>query len=192
MLTADEIGRAISGSIKLLNRDAEGYEGFEISIPAFWRSFAAAVLTAPAFVTALAFDRKQLGLPAEEGLFADGWLVAREAVTAGLAWMAFPLAMIWVVRRLGLGRRYIGYIIAYNWSAVITATIFALPTALYVLGLATYGLSIVYAVAFGVIVAQYRWFLAKTSLGISGGLAGLIVCADFGINGLIGAIVGLA
>lgn len=192
MLTADEIGRAISGSLKLLNRNAEGYEGFEVSIPAFWRSFAAMVLTAPAFVTALAFDRMQLGLPAEAGLFADGWVVAREGLVAGLAWIVFPLLMIGVVRRLGLGSRYVGYIIAYNWSAVITTAIFALPTALYVLGLATYGLSILYAVAFGIIVAQYRWFLAKTSLGISGGLAALIVAADFCVNGLIGAAVGIA
>jgi hypothetical protein len=192
MLSADEVGRALSGSLKLLNRDAEGYEGFEVSIAAFWRSFLAVVLTAPAFVTTLAFDRKQLGLPMEDGLFAETWLVARELAVAGLAWIAFPLAMVWVVRRLGLGNRYVGYIIAYNWSAVITTAIFALPTALYVLGLATHGLSLLYAFAFGIIVAQYRWFLARTSLGVSGSLAALLVGVDFGLNGLIGVAVGLA
>src|SRR6478735_5509640 len=71
LITADEIARSLSGSLKLLNRDEEGLKAFEISIPAFWRSFGAILLTAPAFVVALADGRVEQGLPSEAGLFSS-------------------------------------------------------------------------------------------------------------------------
>ncbi len=82
--------------------------------------------------------------------------------------------MIWVVRALGLGHRYVRFVIAYNWSAVFASAILAVPTAMYVTGLASYALSTLFAVAFGIIVFRLRWFLAKAALGVSGGLAAMI------------------
>lgn len=187
ILTADEVGRSLSGSIKLLNRDPEGLSAFDTSISAFWHSFAAIVLTAPAFVVALAEDRAALGLPLEAGLFADTWLVGYEIVGLVLGWIAFPLAMIAVVHRLSLGHRYIRFVIAYNWSAVLAATIFAIPNFLLLIGFATPGLSALFAFGFAIIVAQYRWFIAKSALGVSGFVASGLVMLDFGLNCSISA-----
>lgn len=192
MLTADEIGRSLSGTFKLLNRDAEGITAFEVSIAAFWRSFAAILLTAPAFVVALAEDRVELGLPLQDGLFASPEIVAHEALLALAGWIAFPLAMIAVARRLGLGHRYVGYVIAWNWSAVLAASAFAIPAALHVLGWATDELAVLFAFAFAVVLLHFRWFLAKTALGVSGGVALLLVLIDLSVNELVaGAITSL-
>lgn len=190
MLTADEVGRSLSGSIKLLNRDAAGIASFEVSVGAFWRSFAAILLTAPAFVVALAEDRVEQGLPLEDGLFASPSLVAHEALIALAGWIAFPLAMIAVARRLNLHARYVGYIIAWNWSAVLASFVLAVPAALHVLGLATDGLSLLFAFAFSLVLLHYRWFLAKTALGVSGGLAALLVILDLSLNELVAGAIG--
>lgn len=182
ILTADEVARSLSGSLKLLNRNPEGLSDFEVSYEAFWRSFAAIVLAAPAFVVSLAEERDRLGLDPHDGLFANGWLVGYELVLLVLGWIAFPLAMIFVARALSLGRRYVRFIIAYNWSAVLAATIFAVPNAMLLVGAATPGLSTLFAFAFGIIVAQYRWFMAKEALGVTGAVASGIVLLDFGLD----------
>ncbi len=188
MLSADEVGRSLSGSLQLLNRDAQGLRRFSVSIEAFWRSFGAVVLTAPAFVTALAADRLRLGLPLQEGLFADPGLVTLRLVLAGAAWIAFPLLMMLVARRLGLGHRYIGFVIAYNWSAVFASAVLAFPTAMYVTGLASSAQSTLFAFAFAIIVFRLRWFLAKIALGISGRLAAVVATADLALYALFGAL----
>lgn len=188
MLSADEVGRSLSGSMQLLNRDADGLYRFPVSVEAFWRSFGAVVLTAPAFVTALAADRLRLGLPLEEGLFADAGLVTVRLVLAGMAWIAFPILMIAVVRRLNLGHRYVRFVIAYNWSAVFASAVLAFPTAMYVTGMASYALSTLFVIAFAAIVFRLRWFLAKAALGVSGSLAAMIAAADLALYGAFAAL----
>src|SRR3954453_7438197 len=98
ILTADEVSRSIAGSLKLLNRNEEGLRAFEVSIPAFWRSFAAILLTAPAFVAALAEVRVERGLPTAAGLVSSPGLVLPEAALFRAGWIAFPLAMIAILR----------------------------------------------------------------------------------------------
>ncbi|MCP8940978.1 hypothetical protein NK718_20835 [Alsobacter sp. SYSU M60028] len=189
LLTADEVGRSLAGSLKLMNRDPAGLKAFDVSVEAFWRSFAAILLTAPAFVVSLARDRAELGLPPQDGLFADPWVVALQAGALGLAWVAFPVAMILVARRLGLGRRYAGFVIAYNWSAVLAALIFAVPDALLLVGAATPGLAALFALAFGIIIAHYRWFLARAALGVTSLAACGIVMLDFGLNYAVASVL---
>lgn len=185
LLTADEVGRSLSGSLKLLNRNSEGLGHFEVSVDAFWRSFAAILLTAPAFVVSLAEDRLDVGLPAEAGLFSAPDLVLHEAALLLGCWLAFPLVMIGVVQMLGLGHRYVQYVIAWNWSAVIAATLLAVPSAMHVLGLATSGLTLLFGIAFAIIIVQYRWFVAKAALGVSSGVAALLVLLDVSLSGIV-------
>jgi hypothetical protein len=187
--TADEVSRSIAGSLKLINRNPDGLSAFEVSIPAFWRSFAAILLTAPAFVVALAEDRGPAGLPTDAGLFSSPALILHEAALAVACWVAFPLAMIGIVRLLDLGHRYVGYVIAWNWSAVVAATILAVPRALHVIGWATPGLAMLFAAGFGIILLQYRWFMTKAALGVSGGLAAALVIVDVALNGAVASAV---
>ena len=187
--SAEEIGRSLGGALRLMNRDAEGLDAFEVSLAAYWRSFAAIVLTAPAFVVALADHRIRSGLPPEAGLFSDPGLVAVSVVEALVTWVAFPLAMIAIVRPLGLGHRYIGYVVAYNWSAVVAAFVFAVPTAMRVLGLVPGSLAMVFAFFFGILIVHWRWFIAKAALGVSGGLAAVMVAIDVAIAGALSMVI---
>ena len=182
ILTADEVVRSLKGSFRLIQREADGFRAFDVSIAGFWRSFAAIVLTFPAFVALLAERRLDAGL------------VLREGLVFVACWIGFPLVMVGFVRLMGLERRYVGYVVAYNWSTVIAAFVLAFPAALHVFGLATPALAAFYTAAFGIIVVQYRWFLARTALCITSGLAGLVVGLDLLVNVAItwgvGALLG--
>ncbi len=187
--SADEIGRSLSGSLKLVNKDAGGLDQFEVSLDGFWHSFAAILLTAPAFIVALAEHRLRSGLALEAGLFSDIGLVFSEIGGAILCWIAFPLALVAVLRPLGLGHRYLAYVVAYNWSAVVAAFVLAVPQAMHVLGLVPTGLSLLFGVAFGIIIVHTRWFIAKAALGVSGGMAALMVGLDLSLSGALAALL---
>ncbi len=182
MLTADEVIRSLQGSLRLFRREPEGLDAFDFSVEGYWRSFAAILLAMPALVVALAEARVRNGvfLP-DTGLFDDANLVLGEGIIFLSGWILFPLLMIGFVRLMGLGQNYAAYAVAYNWSAAVTAALYAIPKLLYVLGLATPGLATFYAFALAPIVLQYRWFLTRTTLGVSDGLAALLVGADLTI-----------
>jgi hypothetical protein len=183
ILTADEVVRALKGSFRLLRREHDGFRAFDTSFEGFWRSFAAMILTLPAFIVLLAERRLEAGLVlADSGLFDDTALVAREALVFVVPWIAFPLVMIGFVRIMHLEQRYVGYIVAYNWSGVIASVVFAGPAMLHVLGLATAAHAIFYTFASCIILVQYRWFLARAALGVSGGLAAAIVAIDITVD----------
>jgi hypothetical protein len=183
ILTADEVVRSLKGSLRLLQRQPDGIRAFDTSFEGFWRSFAAILLTAPAFIVLLAEQRLNAGLLVPgSGLLDDGALAAREAFVFVAPWIAFPLVMIGFARLMGLERRYVGYMVAYNWSGVIAAGVLAGPALLHVLGLATPGLATFYTLTFGIILLQYRWFLARAVLGVGGGLAALLVAVDIGLD----------
>ena len=189
MLKADEVAHHLAGSLRLLNKDSAGLERFAVSIDAFWRSFLAVTLTAPAFILVIASDRVRLGLPLQDGLFSEPGIVAVRLVAACIAWLAFPLLMIGVCRALGLGHRYVGYIIVYNWSAVITTSVLAVPSGAFALGWVPGELVALFAVGFAAVIFHYRWFVARTALGVSGGLAALLAFGDLGLVTVVEAAV---
>ncbi|HEX2653596.1 MAG TPA: hypothetical protein VHN11_08095, partial [Xanthobacteraceae bacterium] len=179
LLSADEILRSLKGSLRLLQRQADGFRAFDTSVEGVWRSFSAIILTTPAFLVILADQRLQLGADrAVAGLFGDPGLVIRETIIYIVSWIAFPLVMIGFVNLMGLGKRYASYIVAYNWSGVIVSLTLSLPTTLRVLGLAQVEHAAFFTAMLTVVLLQYRWFLARTALGITEGLAIAVVALD--------------
>lgn len=177
LLTADEVERSLKGSLRLLQREADGFLALDTSLEGFRRSFAAILLTGPAFIAALADTRLGLGLPVA-GLFGDIGLVLREGAIYVVAWFTFPLLMVGFTRLMQLEDAFGGYVVAYNWSNVIAAAMLGLPAALHALGLATTAHAIIYSAAFLVVLVHYRWFLARTALRVSGGVAAVVVLAE--------------
>jgi len=60
MVTADEVGRSLRGTVDLLNQRVEGLQAFDFSETSFWRSFSAVLLTLPAYVVSLSLERQRL------------------------------------------------------------------------------------------------------------------------------------
>src|SRR5215210_909436 len=174
IVTADDVTRSLRGTAALLNRRPDGLRSF--SEAGFWHSFGAIVLTLPAFVVTLALERRRLGLALPgRSLVDDNGLLALVALAHIAAFLALPVAMVWIVRRLELQRRYVPFVIVTNWISVVGLTVLSVPAVLLLLGWATPSLSVLFAIGFGAVMVRLQWFATKLTLGISGGIAGAIV-----------------
>ncbi len=186
LLFADDATRSLRGAWDLLQRRAEGVNGFDFSADGFWRSFGAIAVSSPAFVALVAGERANLGL-AEPGssLFAQPTPIWRALVDFICIWAAPLLTGLALARLLDLRERLVAFIIALNWSGAMAAGFLALPALLYAGGLAPRGLAAVYVVTAAALVANLQWFAAKTVLNISGGVAVVFVLGQAGLAALL-------
>ncbi len=190
IVTADDVARSVRGTVELMNRRIEGVKAFDMSEAGFWRSFGAIWLTLPAFVVLLALERHRLGLLAEGAPLLDlSRLTAVVALGHVAAFLAMPLAMIGIARRLGLSSRYVPFVIVTNWIVAIEFVALAVPGSMLLVGWATPGLAAFFALCFLVIVLRIHWFAAKATLGVSGAIAAGIAVFGLGLNLAIAGVV---
>jgi hypothetical protein len=171
--------RALRGAWRLAAGDRTALALFDDSVGGFWRSFRAALIIAPAQALLLAL--KYAGEPP-----AAGWprIAAVELIAYAMSWLAFPVAMELVCRLLDRERAWRGYIVVYNWAAVLQIAVFvpavllaaALPGALTSLLLLVIWLA----------VMIYTWLIARIALAVHPLSAAAIVVLDFALTYLIG------
>ncbi|WP_375459646.1 hypothetical protein [uncultured Enterovirga sp.] len=174
MVSADEFSRSFRGISAFLNWRADGLRLFEISLPSFERSFAAIALTLPAYVVELALARRDQRLLPGGALFGDMGIVLLVACGHVLAFLALPVAMIFMARRLGLGHRYVPFVIVTNWLQVFASYALALPGALLVLGWEPPALTLLVTIAFTAVVLHVQWFATRVTLGVGAVLAAFV------------------
>ncbi len=190
IVTADDVSRSLRGAAELLARRREGVALFDLSEAGFWRSFGAIWLTLPALVVALALEHRRLGHGPGESLLADPALAGLVAFAHVAGFLALPLAMIGICRRLGLGRAYVPFVVVTNWLSALAALVLAVPGLLVLVGWATPGLALLYFLAFGAVVAHLMWFGARATLGVSAGLAAAVVGLDVALRAALGLATG--
>jgi hypothetical protein len=183
MLGPGEIARGLYGAWRLARLDVGGLSYFDLTIRGFWRSFLVAVLLAPFYAAIVALRHDPA---AGEDL---GVEIFASFIGYGLGWAAYPLAMVAVARALDLGRHYVPFIVAYNWSqAVIMAAL--LP--LVVLGaVGALPASLADFLMFLVLIASlaYLWFIARMALRASAAVASAVVALEFLVTYLLQALV---
>lgn len=178
----EDAAQSLRGSLELLQRQARGLARFDCSARGFWRSFAAIPLAIPAFVALVAANRAQEGLLTPGAfLFTDVGPVWRAAVDFACIWAAPILVAFWAASILDLRRRFAALVVAINWTGVIAAIFVAAPAVLFALGLATQAHAKLYAFAFLFVILHLQWFTTKHALGVSGGVAGVIITGQFAI-----------
>lgn len=183
IVTADEVNRSLKGSLDLLYSRSEGLKAFDMSERGFWRSFTAIGLALPAYIVSVALERLRLGvLQPDDPLLGSLSLDAVLAVGYLAGFLALPLAMIGIVRRLGLTDRYVPFVTVMNWISVIGLLTLSVPALLLLIGWATPALANLFAVAFAVLLLRMQWFATKATLGISGILAFGIVLLGLGLH----------
>ncbi len=164
-----EIVRSVQAAWFLARGDTRGLAGFDFSVDGFWKSFAAALVVAPAYALVLVDQYRYAGWPE------NTWGAAlAELVSFAVGWVAFPLAAIPLTRLLGLSGRYVPLIVANNWSAVIQV---ALYTAVVVFGaLLPAEMRTLALFTATIMVLVYQWFVIRTALATTGLTAfGLVV-----------------
>ena len=181
MVTGAEFSRAAYGAWRLALLDRRGLDCFDDTVEAYWKSFNAAVIVAPAY--ALLLILRLYEIEARAGLFT---IAIVETLAYVIGWVAFPLIMIYVCDRIGRSDRYLRYIVAHNWSNVIQVAVFFAVTILSK-GILGGGLEVLGFAATAAILF-YQWFIARTALEVSGGAAASIVGLDLVISILINLV----
>lgn len=170
-----EVFQSLYGAYRLAFLDQSGMGHFNLSVEGFWRSFFAAVLVAPGF--ALLVAQKLSVRPEPLDL---GWATLVQTLAYALSWAAFPLAAVVLTHLLGLSRHYVALIVALNWAAVVQVAVFLGTVAI---GLVVPGVleGLLLLVVTGAILF-YQWFVTRTALQTSGGVALMLVLVDLVLN----------
>ncbi|MGH6945155.1 MAG: hypothetical protein ACREH6_13165 [Geminicoccaceae bacterium] len=163
--------RSLYGACRLAVMDPSGMAHFNLTVEGFWRSFFAAVLVAPGY--ALLVAERMMDRPESLAL---GWVVLVETVAYALAWAIFPLAAIILTHWLGLARRYVPLVIAVNWAAVLQIVLFLVTIWLSLALPDSLGGLVVTAVT-GILLL-YQWYVVRTALQTTGGVALALVLVD--------------
>jgi hypothetical protein len=123
-IRVNEVAAALTGALRLARFDAGGVAYFDLRPEAFMRSFWPAVLVAPFFLLLLVIRHLDNG---SAGAFLHD--IAIEMLSYAIAWLAFPVVMAFLARPLDCERRYVPYIIVYNWCGAVQNAVY-LPIAL--------------------------------------------------------------
>ncbi|HWK44838.1 MAG TPA: hypothetical protein VNT30_08950 [Stellaceae bacterium] len=173
MVSVTEIGHALYGSYRLARADRRGLAYLDRSLAGCRRSFIAAVLTLPAFYLLLFLH---IG---DAELERSGWqqILLVETIGDAISWTAFPLAVLPMLRWLGIADRWPGFITAYNWASVLQMGIQLVTNSIAgLIGDPSIGALIV---MLGIIVALvYEWYVCKVALDITSLPATAIVLFD--------------
>jgi hypothetical protein len=173
----EEVLRSIFGAYRLACLDRAGMGFFNLSVDGFWRSFFAAVIVSPGY--ALLVTQELLARPEE---ISASWAFVVETLAYGVGWAAFPVVAIGLTHLLGLSRNYPAMIIAANWAAVIQIGVFLAAVGLGLLLPGLGGFTV--TVATGAILF-YQWFVIRTALDTTGGVAVALVLVDLLVNSAV-------
>jgi hypothetical protein len=181
-----EIERALQGAWLLARGETRGMGLFDLSVEGFWKSFAAALLAAPAYLLVLLEQYAVLGRP--EHLAGT---VAAEILAYACGWLAFPVAAAFLTRLLGLGGRYVPLVVASNWGAMLQIGLYTVVVLVSLILPGEPRTLLLLAATAAVLV--YQWFVIRTALETSGGIAFGFVVFDVllsvavtrGIDGLL-------
>ena len=187
----EEVLRSLYGAYLLARMDRSGMSHFDLSIDGFWRSFFAAVLVAPGYALLVAQKLMDRVEPVPEDRpsaiavqqYDLGWVLLVQTLAYLIGWAAFPLAAAVVTWALSLGRHYVPLVVASNWAAVIQIGLFLVALALSII-LPSPLAGLVLTVA-TMSILFYQWFVVRTALQSTGGIALALVLLDLLLNTVI-------
>jgi hypothetical protein len=183
MITLREIVSGLYGAFRLACLKRDGVHYFNTSLQGFWRSFFAALLVLPLYVILIALRFGEPGLTHDTFRY-----VSVELISYAVSWVAFPLAIQPFARQFEREENYLGFIVAYNWAAVLQS-VFYLPIAMLIVTQlipAPYD-SIISLLAISLIMV-YVWFIARVALDVPAGVAIAVVGFDIILSIVIRAL----
>ena len=175
-----EVIAALYGSWRLMRFDSGGMAWFDLSIAGFWRSFFAAVPVAPFYAIDVALELAERIEP-----YDPVWAIVVSIVAYAASWAAFPIVAIFITRLLGLSRRYVPLIIAYNWASVPQTLVYFPVTMISAAQLAPPALAEFLLLAAFLYILVYQWFVTLTALETTALTAAGIIIVQVLIDVLI-------
>jgi len=174
MTLGEEASRSLSGAWGLLRRDPAAPTAFNATLDGFWRSFFAAVLLLPLDLAYLALIGPPEG--AEQAAPGTRWIV--NILVYVIGWAAWPLIAFYMTRLMDCGDRLLGYIVAYNWSQLLTGP-FLIGTDVLGRAALPQEITIVANIAALAGVLFYEYIIARQMLAVPRGKAMVLVLTAF-------------
>jgi len=159
---------------------------FDRSLDGFWRSFRAAVISYPLYLVLLA-----MRVSMAEWQASGGWrIVMVETIGYVIAWVAFPLLMLNVVRWIGRAHRFFDFMVPYNWCQVPQSALFVVVGLVSAGGVLSNQASEAMDIAAAIATLVYEWFIARVALDTTGLVAVFVVLVDLVLGVFISHITG--
>jgi hypothetical protein len=165
--TSVEVARSLHGSWRLMDDGEKALGALDISRDGFRKSYAAIILTVPAFVAVLAAQRVNNGQSNTAGLFSAPDIAVATLIQHVMSFLLLPalvMAMLWGIARTVRGT---AFLISWNWAEVIVTMLLAVPAALYAIGFIPPTVAAMFTLAVAVIAARLRFAVARAALGLS-------------------------
>lgn len=129
MPSTEEIQHYLAGSWRLLTGRADGLKAMDLSADGFWDSFFAIVVALPALVAGWVSYANEISGPSSQ-LGERLSIVLRMATADVTAWV-LPLALLAAVApRVGIGDRFVHYVVASNWASALLVWLMLPPVVL--------------------------------------------------------------
>ena len=179
-MTAADFRAGIEAAVALLLGKPGALGRFDVSLEGFWRSFAAIILVLPSFaISLLGLWRGQMErLPAEAVCGPWVGFVAEKLVALGFAWVALPLVLALIARRLGVTGRFVPFIVARNWAEPVLSALYAVPALFYAAGIINAEIAAVLSLPVLVVALHFLYRIARQALGVPVSLAIGVVVLD--------------
>ena len=174
------ISVGLSGAVRLVRLDTQALAYFGDTAADFWRSFLAAAAVAPLFLLYLVirFFESETGGSFPTYLFA-------QMLAYAIAWLAFPLVMLYAAPVLQKEDRMVRYLVAYNWLSLIQNGVYLPVVMLGITGTFAQGLSNFLAMIALIWVLGMTLFVTRKALEVPFGMAAGIVVMDLLLGVLI-------
>ena len=174
------ISVGLSGAVRLVKLDTKGLDYFGDTTADFWRSFLAATVVIPLFLLYLII--RFVGSDTDSSF--PAYLVA-QLLAYAIAWLAFPLIMLYMAPILQKEDKVVRYLVAYNWLSVIQNGVYLPVVMLGITGAFAQGLSNFLAMITLMWVLGITLFVNRKALEVPFGTAAGIVVVDL----LLGVLV---
>jgi hypothetical protein len=181
MPTLAAIRENLAGAWLVMRGRPEGLDRLDLSITGFWRSFGAIVAVLPLALLSLESQRRvEAALTGASA--APGAGIGLQALAVAVDWVVFPIVFALMARPLGFAPRYVPFIVARNWAAVIVSACVGALHACFLVGIVPAEvLSFVLLVGIAFVLG-FSFMVARTALAASAGMAVPIVVLDFVIS----------
>ena len=174
------ISVGLSGAVRLVKLDTKGLDYFGDTTADFWRSFLAAAVVIPLFLLYLII--RFVGSDTDSSF--PAYLVA-QLLAYAIAWLAFPLIMLYMAPILQKEDKVVRYLVAYNWLSVIQNGVYLPVVILGITGTFAQGLSNFLAMIALMWVLGMTLFVTRKALEVPIGTAAGIVVMDLLLGVLI-------
>lgn len=158
----------MSAVVSIARGDVGALGEFDLSLGGFWRSVMAVFLALP-FAVLFTYAAREMWpvVKPETPLPPQMLHYAAEIVAFIVYWEALPLAAILITRRLHLTDRFVPFVVAWNWSNVVTALLLTPPIILFLLGTTSTESTLVIGAASTLLTVAFQARVAQVALGIN-------------------------